>query len=90
MHIEFQIPNIRDQSLNAKHNLYLTASSIVKGRMAEWAEANPNCPYNIAIVEEAIQVKFDNPAHTTLWSLTWDQYRGNYHATSWKRITIVE
>ena len=90
MHIEFRLPDLKTHSLQAKRNTYLTTSSIVKARLADWAMANPNCPYNIAIVEEAIKVKFDNPAHTTLWSLTWDQYRGNFHCTSWKRIKIVE
>lgn len=90
MHIEFRIPDLRTQSLTAQRNAYLTATRIVKSRMALWADSNPNCPYNVAITEEAVKVQFDNPAHTTLWAMTWDQHRGNFHATSWKRIHIVE
>lgn len=85
MHIEFATPRIQ------KSNSHHTSQMIVREAMQRWAQAYPTAQYSIHAdkTNETLWIRFDNPAWVTQWMLTWDQYRGNFHSTAWKRIKIL-
>lgn len=87
MHIEFTLPPLDRNNTYSMHSR-LVARNLVTSRMTSWGEQYPNAHYTLAVTDTHVQVRFDNAEDTTLWAMTWDQHKGRYHATSWKRIKI--
>ena len=89
MHIEFRIPTLDSTEEYTRQARY-TASSLIDQRMLNWAKSFPNSKYTLKTIEDSVILRFSNPSDCTLWAMTWDQHRGKYHSTGWKRIRIVE
>lgn len=90
MHIEIRMPKPTNATSKFISDGERMAVGLIKSGMREWHGKYAYCDHSILVESDKVTIRFDNPAHCTLWAMTWDDYRGPYHSTSWKRITIVD
>ena len=90
MHIEIRMPRLTNSTSKFNYESKTMAVGLIKSSMREWHRKFPSCDHSILVESDKVTIRFDNPANCSLWAMTWDDYRGNYHSTSWKRISIVD